>query len=174
MSKKNCIIAGLLSIISGVLIALLLDGIAVKITMGMVMILGGFAFWMVIVYILFNKADNEHKYYVPLCICSLIATYSIVFALLGKEKYKDIPTVMHIIMTIVCVTLLGVGYFAYKAMINEQKWDKGDEDEEPRISPKPRFVYDNRTGLCVRPEKLCCDVIWTDKGPKYVEHIDED
>ena len=176
MFKKSCIIASLLSIIAGVPIALLLDGIAMKIGMGAVLIVGGFTFWMVIVYTLFNKVNDKRKYLVPLCVCALIATYSIVLVLCSTV-FQNLPTAIRIFICIsILLALLGIGYFGYKADSNEQKDNdvEVNETEGVKISPKPRYVYDKRTGLCVKPEKLCCDVLWTDTGPKYVEHIDED
>lgn len=176
MFKKSCIIASLLSIIAGVFIALLLDGIAMKIVMGAVLIMGGFAFWMVIVYTLFNKANNKHKYCVPLCVCALIVAYSIVFVLCSTF-YRNLPTAIRMFICIFSLlALCGVGYFGYKAESNEQKNNEAEvnETEEIKVSPRPKLVYDERTALFVEPEKLCCDVLWTDIGPKYVEHIDED
>ena len=176
MFKKSCIIASLLSIIAGVLIALLLDGIAMKIVMGAVLIMGGFAFRIVIVYTLFNKANNKHKYCVPLCVCALIVAYSIVFVLCSTV-YRNLPTSIRMFICISSLlALCGVGYFGYKAESNEQKNNEAEvnETEEIKLSPRPKLVYDERTALFVEPEKLCCDVLWTDTGPKYVEHIDED
>ena len=176
MFKKSCIIASLLSIIAGVLIALLLDGIAMKIVMGAVLIMGGFASWIVIVYTLFNKANNKHKYCVPLCVCALIVAYSIVFVLCSTV-YRNLPTSIRMFICISSLlALCGVGYFGYKAESNEQKNNEAEvnETEEIKLSPRPKLVYDERTALFVEPEKLCCDVLWTDTGPKYVEHIDED
>lgn len=127
---KSLVLGSLLSIIGGIIIAVLIQG-RVGIAYGILLAVTLSVIWGGIIYILSNKKDKANKKfknYVKAMICVLISMYTFTIALPNCIFGHTLPARIGIpICVISLLGLIGVGYFAYKSANEVKKNDDIDE-----------------------------------------------